>query len=194
MKAVVLEGSRVRLEPMSLDHVDGLTAVGLEPELWRITASSIASRQDMTAYVNAALSAQRAGTALPFVTVLKREERIIGSTRFANYDAPNRRVEIGWTWLAPAWQRSGANIEAKLLMMTHAFEVLDLNRVEFKTDAINDKSRRALLGIGAKEEGTLRSHMVLWNGRIRDSVYFSVVKDEWPVVKTGLEERLAKHG
>jgi RimJ/RimL family protein N-acetyltransferase len=194
VKPVTLEGDRVRLEPMSLAHVEGLAAVGLDPELWRITATNITNRDDLAVYVRDALAAQKAGSALPFVTVLKAEDRVIGSTRFANYDGPSRRVEIGWTWLAAPWQRSGANIEAKLLMMTHAFEVLELNRVEFKTDAINDRSRTALLGIGAKEEGTLRSHMVLWNGRIRDSVYFSVIKDEWPEVKLRLQERLAKHG
>lgn len=194
MKPVTLDGARVRLEPMSLEHVDGLAAVGLDPQLWRITATNIANRDDMVVYVRDALALQRAGSALPFVTVLKAEDRIIGSTRFANFDAPSRRVEIGWTWLAVPWQRSGANVEAKLLMLTHAFEVLELNRVEFKTDAINAKSRAALLGIGAKEEGTLRSHMVLWNGRIRDSVYFSVIRDEWPEVKRRLQERLARYG
>lgn len=194
MKPVTLEGARVRLEPMSLEHVDGLAAVGLDPELWRITATNIANRDDLAIYVRDALAAQKAGSALPFVTVLKSENRVIGSTRFANYDGPSRRVEIGWTWLAAPWQRSGANVEAKLLMLTYAFEVLDLNRVEFKTDAINDKSRTALLGVGAKEEGTMRRHMVLWNGRIRDSVYFSVIREEWPDVKRRLQERLARHG
>ncbi|MGQ0813371.1 MAG: GNAT family N-acetyltransferase [Gemmatimonadota bacterium] len=142
--------------------------------------------------IHAALALQESGTALPFVTVLRRENRVIGSTRFANYEAPHRRVKIGWTWIAPPWQRSGANVEAKLLMLTHAFDVLGLNRVEFKTDAINAKSRNALLGIGAREEGTLRSHMVLGNGRVRDSVYFSITKEEWPAVRARLRERLER--
>jgi len=194
METVTLEGARVRLEPMSLDHLDGLTAVGLAPELWRITATNITTRDEMAAYIREALALQKAGTALPFVTMLRNENRVIGSTRFANFDGPNRRAEIGWTWLSQPWQRTGANIEAKLLMLEHAFEVLELNRVEFKTDAINEQSRTALLGIGAKEEGTLRSHMVLWNGRIRDSVYFSIISNEWPDVKRRLHERLARHG
>lgn len=193
MIPVVLQGNIIRLEPMSVDHVDGLTAVGLEPELWQLTTSNVRTRADMLAYVESALAARAAGTALPFVTILQSDNTIIGSTRFANYDEASRRVEIGWTWLNPRWQRTGANTEAKLLMLAYAFEALELNRVEFKTDAINTKSRTALLGIGAREEGTLRSHMVLWNGRIRDSVYFSVIRPEWPDVRTRLERRLERH-
>lgn len=192
MNAVTLEGRLVRLEPLSLDHVEGLAEVGLVPELWQQTMTNIATRADMEAYVRTALLWQEQGTALGFATVLRSENRIIGSTRFANYEAPHRRVEIGWTWLSPSWQRTGANVEAKLLMMAHAFEVLELNRVEFKTDVINSKSRNALLGIGATEEGVFRKHQVLWNGRIRDSVYFSVIKDEWPGVRARLEERLER--
>lgn len=193
MNPVVLHGNIVRLEPMSMDHIEGLTAVGLEPELWPLTTTIISSRADMLAYVESALEAREAGTALPFVTILQSENRIIGSTRFANFDEASQRVEIGWTWLNPRWQRTGANTEAKLLMLAYAFEALGLNRVEFKTDAINQRSRNALLGIGAKEEGTLRSHMVVWNGRIRDSVYFSVIRPEWPEVRARLEQRLARH-
>ena len=192
MKPVTLEGRLVRLEPLSLDHVDSLSAVGLEPELWQQTMTNIATRADMEAYVRNALLWLEQGTALPFATVLRSENRVIGSTRFANYDAPNRRAEIGWTWLSPPWQRTGANVEAKLLMLQHAFEVLDLNRVEFKTDVINSKSRNALLGIGAQEEGIFRKHQVLWNGRIRDSVYFSIINDDWPGVRARLEQRLER--
>jgi RimJ/RimL family protein N-acetyltransferase len=175
---------------LSLAHVPNLCEVGLDPELWRVTSTNITIAVEMAAYVQAALETQAAGTALPFATILAAENRVIGSTRFANYDRGNRRVEIGWTWIAPPWQRSGANVEAKLLMLGHAFDVLGCNRVEFKTDALNDKSRSALLGIGAQEEGTLRRHMVLWNGRIRDSVYFSVIREEWPQVRAHLEGRL----
>lgn len=192
LQPVVLEGTIVRLEPLARQHVDGLCAVGLAPELWQWTTTMLRNRADMEQYVTSALELQAAGTALPFVTVLKREERIIGSTRFANYDGPNRRVEIGWTWLAPAAQRSGANLEAKLLMLQHAFEVVGCNRVEFKTDVLNEKSRRALKGIDAREEGILRSHMVLWNGRIRDTVYYSVIRPEWPEVQTHLFEKLRR--
>jgi len=189
MNAVTLEGRIVRLEPLSLDHVDALMAVN-DPELWRWTVNGVATRAEMAAYVRTALDWHEAGTALPFATILTSENRVVGTTRFANYEPANLKAEIGWTWLAPPWQRTGANIEAKLLMMMHAFEKLGLNRVEFKTDVLNDKSRNALRGIGAVEEGVLRSHQVTWNGRRRDSVYFSVLKEEWPSVKDGLLRRL----
>lgn len=179
----------MRLEPLSIEHVDALFAIN-DPELWRWTVVRIATREHMAEYVATAIAWRAAGTALPFVTVLKSENRVIGCTRFANYEAADRRAEIGWTWVSPRWQRTGANIEAKLLMLTHGFEVLGLNRVEFKTDALNDKSRTALNGIGAVEEGTWRSHMVVWNGRIRDSVYFSVIKEEWPGVRASLASKL----
>lgn len=189
MKPVTLAGSIVRLEPLLLDHVDGLMAIN-DPELWRWTVNGVASRAEMIAYVGTAMAWQDAGTALPFATVLRSEDRVIGSTRFANFERANFKAEIGWTFLSPRWQRTGANIEAKLLMMTHGFEVLGLNRIEFKTDALNDKSRTALRGIGAIEEGILRSHQVTWNGRRRDSVYYSVLKEEWENVRNGLVARL----
>jgi RimJ/RimL family protein N-acetyltransferase len=150
----------------------------------------IASRADAQAFVTAALRTSAGGTVLPFVTVLQSENRVIGSTRFGNYDPDALRVEIGWTWVAPPWQRTGANVEAKLLMMAHAFEQLGCNRVEFKTDVLNEKSRRALLGIGAREEGILREHCLIWNGRVRDTVYYSVLASEWPAVRQKLEQRL----
>lgn len=187
---VVLSGSRVRLEPLALAHVPALCEIGLDPELWRVTVTRLTTPAEVAAYVRAAHRERDAGTALPFATILQAENRVIGSTRFGNYDRENCRVEIGWTWVAPAWQRSGANVEAKLLMLAHAFDVLGCNRVEFKTDAINDKSRRALLGIGATEEGILRRHMVLWNGRVRDTVYFSVIREEWPRLRANLEAKL----
>jgi N-acetyltransferase len=191
LKPVVLRGEIVRLEPMSHDHVDALCTIGLLPELWLYTTTNLSTRNDMLGYVEAALKLRDAGSALPFVTILQRDNRVIGSTRFANYEADNKKVEIGWTWLGPQWQRTGANSEAKLLMLEYGFDVLGVNRVEFKTDALNDKSRTALQRIGAKEEGILRSHMVLWNGRIRDSVYYSVLKEAWPEVRNQLIRRLS---
>jgi N-acetyltransferase len=191
LSPVILRGGIVRLEPLSHDHVDALSAIGLESELWSYTTTNLSTHADMLAYVEAALKLRDAGTALPFATILQREHRVIGSTRFANYEAEHKKAEIGWTWIARPWQRTGANVEAKLLMLQHAFEVMDLNRVEFKTDALNNKSRNALRGIGAQEEGILRSHMVLWNGRRRDSVYYSVLKEEWPDVKQLLTRRLS---
>ena len=185
-----LEGPTIRLEPLTLDHLDGLSRVAYDPELWRLTVSGVATRADLEAYVNEALADQQAGTALPFVTVLKATNQAIGSTRFGNAVPAHRRVEIGWTWIGRPWQRSGANREAKYLMLRHAFEPWGCLRVEFKTSALNQRSRNALLGIGAVEEGILRHHMINANGSLRDSVYFSILSEEWPAVRRRLENDL----
>lgn len=187
---VTLHGAIVRLEPLAPHHTPALAAAGAHPALWEYTMTRIAGYADAEAYVQAALLGAAQGTMLPFATVLRANDRVIGSTRFANYDREALRIEIGWTWVAPEWQRSGANVEAKLLMMQHAFEQLGCNRVEFKTDVLNEKSRHALRGIGAQEEGVLREHCVLWHGRVRDTVYYSVLGREWPFVRKQLEQRL----
>ena len=187
-----VEGRGVRLEPLTLEHLPGLCEVGLDAELWRWTLSVVRSREDMRRYVEAALGEQAAGTALPFVIVDRKSGRVIGSTRYGNIAMRHRRLEIGWTWLGLAWQRTAANTEAKLLLLTHAFESLRCQRVEFKTDALNDRSRAALLRIGAREEGTFRRHSVTDEGRTRDSVYFSIVDSEWPEAKARLERMLAR--
>jgi RimJ/RimL family protein N-acetyltransferase len=186
VEPLTLRGSVVRLEPMAIDHVQALARVGLEPELWRWTPTAVTSTDEMRAYVQTALDEQRRGAALPFVIVDQASGQVIGSTRYANIDAANRRLEIGWTWLAPSHQRTRANTEAKLLLLTHAFENLGAMRVELKTDALNEKSRRAILRIGAVEEGILRKHVITASGRIRDTVYFSIVDSEWPGVKARL--------
>jgi RimJ/RimL family protein N-acetyltransferase len=188
-----LAGAHVRLVPLSLEHLPALCAVGLDPELWRISVARVATPDDMRRYVEQALEAQAAGTALPFATTLAGDGTVVGSTRLANYAPADRRVEIGWTWIGRPWQRSAVNTEAKLLMLRHAFEALGCNRVELKTDALNARSRAAILGIGATEEGVLRHHMVTDTGRLRDSVYFSILRDEWPAVRERLQRRLARH-
>jgi N-acetyltransferase len=185
-----LEGPTIRLEPLTLDHLDALLVVALDPELWRKTVSAVSTRRDLEEYVNEALAEQKAGTSLPFVTVLRATGQVIGSTRFGNAVPAHRRVEIGWTWLGRLWQRSGANREAKYLMLRHAFEQWGCLRVEFKTSALNQQSRTALLGLGAVEEGILRHHMINADGSLRDSVYFSILCEEWPAVRRRLEERL----
>lgn len=184
---VTLEGRVVRLEPLGLHHLDALCAVGLEPSLWAFTTITITTAEQMRAYVEAALAEQRAGTALPFVTVERATDTVVGTTRFANAVHEHARVEIGWTWIAPRWQRTGVNTEAKLLMLRHAFEVLRVRRVELKTSALNLRSRAAMRRIGATEEGTLRKHMINADGSARHSVYFSVIDDEWPAVRAHLE-------
>jgi N-acetyltransferase len=189
---VVLEGRIVRLEPLTREHIPALLTAGLHEELWRWTTVRLGTETDLRDYVETALRWQADGTALPFATVSVQTGQVIGSTRFANLDRENRRAEIGWTWVTPEWQRSGANVEAKYLMLQYAFERMGCIRVEFKTDSLNEKSRRALRGIGAVEEGTLRNHMVVWDGRLRHSVYFSVIDSEWPDVKQHLESRLTR--
>lgn len=200
----ILEGDIVRLEPLSPAHVDALVTAGADPAVFRWTqlpgmrwsfeqgCREAPTRELMAGYVEQAQGWQRAGTALPFATVSKALDRAVGSTRFANIDVANKRAEIGWTWLASDWQRSGANTEAKYLMLRHAFERMGCIRVEFKTDRRNDKSRAALQRIGAVQEGILRQHMVLPDGTYRDSVYFSVLDNEWPRVKAELEARLKR--
>jgi RimJ/RimL family protein N-acetyltransferase len=190
IQPVMLEGKFVRLEPLTADHHGLLCEVGLDESLWELVPTRVLTPEEMTKYIQTALDAQAAGTALPFATVERASGRAIGSTRFGNIDRANRRVEIGGTWLGRKWQRTAANTEAKYLMLRHAFEVWKCNRVELKTDSLNERSRRAILRIGAREEGTLRNHVVTWSGRLRHTVYFSILKPEWPAVKADLERKL----
>ena len=188
---VTLEGAVVRLEPLTLEHVPGLAQVGLDPELWRWVPTLVTSPAEMRDYVEQALEEQRRGVALPFAIVERAGNQVVGSTRYGNIDPGNRRLEIGWTWVARAWQRTRVNTEAKLLLLTHAFETLGAFRVEFKTDALNAASRRAILRLGATEEGTLRRHVLVpRSGRVRDTVYFSILDHEWPAVKARLAAML----
>ena len=187
---VTLEGSFVRLEPLSMAHHAGLSEVGLDQGLWEWIPEPVRTPEEMRAYIEEALAAQAAGTALPFATVERSSGRAIGSTRFGNIDRRHRRVEIGWTWLAQPWQRTRANTEAKNLMLCHAFETWGAIRVELKTDSLNARSRAAILRLGAKEEGILRNHMIASSGRIRHTVYYSITDSEWPAVKSRLERML----
>jgi RimJ/RimL family protein N-acetyltransferase len=186
LEPVTLDGRLVRLEPLSLDHLDGLAAVAFDEELWRWTTGRPLDRDALRDWVQRALDNRTAGTELPFATVDRATGQPIGSSRYLNIVAEHRRLEIGWTWVARAWQRSGVNREAKLLMLEHAFERLGCQRVEFKTDSNNAPSRAALAGIGATFEGIFRKHMVMPTGRVRHSAYFSIVDDDWPEVKAAL--------
>jgi len=189
---VVLEGRHVRLEPLSIGHHDALCEVGLNDELWRWIPKPVQSREDMLNYIRLALQWQTDGTALPFVTMERSSDRVVGSTRYMNIDQPNRKVEIGSTWIGKPWQRTVVNTEAKYLMLCHAFEKLDCIRVELKTDALNEQSRNAILRIGAKHEGIFRNHIVCASGRLRDSAWYSIIDSEWPQVKATLEEKLQR--
>lgn len=190
LDTVTLSGNVVRLEPLSLEHLDGLCEVGLDPELWRLSTVALRTEEHMHKYVEEALRWHELGTALPFATIEQSSGRVIGSTRFANIDGHNHRGEIGWTWIAQPWQRTAVNTEAKYLMLKYAFESLGFIRVELKTDSLNERSRNAILRIGAKEEGFFRNHMICDTGRVRHSVYFSIIDSDWPEVKAWLEQKL----
>jgi RimJ/RimL family protein N-acetyltransferase len=187
---VTLEGRHVRLEPLSQAHHAGLSAVGLAEELWRWIPTPVRTPEEMSAYIATALEEQARGVSLPFAQIEKSTGRAIGCTRYGNIDRAHHRVEIGWTWVAPEWQRTGVNTETKYLLLRHAFETLGCIRVELKTDSLNEKSRNAILRIGAKEEGTFRNHMITASGRIRHTVYFSILDSEWPAVKAGLQDKM----
>lgn len=189
---VVLEGRHVRLEPMALHHLDALCEIGLDEDIWRWIPFQIRTRDDMLGYIKTALKLQADGTALPFATVDRGTDRVAGSTRYMNIDKPNRHVEIGSTWIGRPWQRTAVNTEAKYLMLRHAFEQLGCHRVELKTDVLNERSRNAILRIGAKHEGVFRKHVVCDSGRVRDSAWFSIIDTEWPEVKAALELKLAR--
>jgi RimJ/RimL family protein N-acetyltransferase len=190
-----LVGEHVRLEPMTTSHVDALAAAGMEPALWQWTPEQIRTHDDMQRYVDAALADKAAETAYPFVTVERATDTIVGSTRFANIVPAHRRLEIGWTWIAPAWQRSAVNTEAKFLMLREAFERLRYHRVEIKTDALNSQSRAAIERLGATFEGLFRKHVVCANGRVRDTAWYSIIDSEWPAIKPVLQRKLARdHG
>jgi RimJ/RimL family protein N-acetyltransferase len=190
IRPVVLEGRIVRLEPLRRDHLDALAEVAFEPALWQYTLARPVDAAGLEAWIGAALANAEAGIEVPFATIDRATERAIGSTRYLNIVPEHRRFEIGWTWLATFAQRTGANREAKLLQLTHAFEGLGANRVEFKTDSLNDKSRTALLGIGASFEGIFRNHMVMPDGRLRHSAYYSVTREDWPTVRSRLIDLL----
>ncbi len=190
---ITLEGSVVRLEPIRCEHAEVFWNAAKEEldNIFEWIPYRMKTPEDFQHLIEKALSEQERGESVVFATVERGSGQVIGSTRFMNIDRVNRRVEIGSTWIAPAWHRTAVNTEAKYLMLRHAFEVWQCMRVELKTDALNQKSRSAILRIGAREEGTLRRHLITWTGRVRDSVYFSILDTEWPEVKTNLEAMLA---
>lgn len=192
IQPIVLTGARVKLAPLKFEHLSELYEAASDESLWRWTTNVVKSREDMLRYVETALGEFDRKTSLPFVTIEKSTNKIIGSTRFGNIDVRNRRTEIGWTWINPQYQRTAINTEAKLLMLNHAFETWNCIRVELKTDVLNEKSRKAIRRIGAKEEGVLRRHLITDAGRFRDTVYFSIIDSEWQRVKANLQEMLRK--
>jgi len=212
---VTLEGQHVRLEPLLAAHEAALIAAASDGELWNSTVTIVPTRDRMAAYIEAALYGQALGYELPFAIIRKSAgavaesgapagtpvraldiralddpHEVVGSTRFYDIQRTDRRLAIGYTWLSKSAQRTAVNTETKLLMLTHAFEHWQCIRVELITDVLNQQSRTAILRLGAKQEGILRSHMLMPNGRIRDSVCFSIIREEWPEVRRRLEVRV----
>ncbi|MGI8883872.1 MAG: GNAT family N-acetyltransferase [Pyrinomonadaceae bacterium] len=186
VEPIILDGEYIRLEPLRIGHLENLCEIGFDESIWRWMTVHIKTKNEMQKYIEAALDEQKRGISLPFVTIEKSSDKVVGSTRFGNIDRQNRRIEIGWTWINPNWQRTIINTEAKLMMLEQAFEIWKCIRVELKTDALNLKSRNAILRIGATEEGILRQHLITDSGRFRDSVYFSIIDSEWEQVKENL--------
>lgn len=189
-QAVSLEGHGVRLEPLSVAHKQGLIEAVSDGQLWKLFVTMVPHKDAIDQFIDNAIAHHQNGQGLVFATIDKVSNKVVGSTRFMDAKPVYKRVEIGFTFIAQSYQRTNINTEAKLLMLTHAFETLGLNRVQFLTDALNQKSRNAILRIGAKQEGILHSHMHMANGRIRDSVIFGVISDEWPSVKQNLIHKL----
>jgi RimJ/RimL family protein N-acetyltransferase len=189
---ISLAGKHVRLEPLRPEHALLLWGIAKDhlDDLFRWIPYRLQTLEDFEALNRQVLEEQERGLSVPFATFECSSNRIVGTTRYMNMDLPNRKVEIGSTWVAPRWQRTVINTEAKYLMLRHAFETWKCLRVELKTDSQNQRSRQAILRLGAKEEGTLRKHMLTWTGRQRDSVYFSILDTEWPEVKSELERKL----
>ncbi|MBI1277358.1 MAG: GNAT family N-acetyltransferase [Anaerolineaceae bacterium] len=192
IEPVTLEGQYVRLEPLSMDHYAGLSQFAMEEEVWRWFPSPLDTPEELRKFIELALKLQAEGSVLPFTTLYKPTNEVVGCSRFLSLDTHSHHVEIGATLVARAWQRSVINTEAKYLMLRHAFETWGCLRVEFKTDSLNTKSRNALARIGATQEGIFRNHIICANGRVRHSVYFSITDEEWPRVKADLEEKLAR--
>lgn len=190
---VTLDGRLVRLEPLGLVHADGLAEAGSDPAIWRyMLYGNLSLPGAMEAWVRDILHRQGEGTDLPFAVIHKPSGRVAGATRYLDIRPAHRGLEIGGTWYATEFQRTGVNTECKYLLLRHAFEMLGCVRVQFKTDALNERSMRGIERIGAQREGVLRNHMLLSDGRRRDSVYYSILDSEWPGVKTRLEGLMAR--
>lgn len=189
-----LQGQRIILRPLQYTDADALLHAAADGELWNLTVTVVPSATTVDAYLKKALDGREAGTVMPFVIVLKETGEVIGSTRFWKIDPLNRKLEIGSSWISARFQKTFVNTEAKYLMLRHAFEVLDCVRVQFTTDENNQKSRNAILRLGAQQEGIVRHERIMPDGRKRNSVRFSIIDDEWPQVRLNLERKLADYG
>lgn len=190
---VVLSGRHVSLEPLRAEHAEGLRAAVADGELWRLWFTAVPQPDQIETYIETALEGQATGNDLPFV-VRDAEGAIVGSTRYCHIESANQRLEIGYTWYAKRVQRTALNTEAKLLLLGHAFEALEAIAVEFRTNWFNFRSREAIARLGAKQDGVLRNAMRMPGGGFRDTVVFSIIESEWPIVKTHLTHKLTCGG
>jgi RimJ/RimL family protein N-acetyltransferase len=192
VRPVVLEGRLARLEPLRIDHLAALAEVAFAPQIWRWMPMHVENEADLRLWIEQALRDAENRSALPFITREQASGRVVGATRFMNIEARNHGLEIGGTWLGLAYQRSSINVEAKYLQLRHAFEVLGAIRVALKTHHENEQSQSAIAALGATREGVFRNHMIMPDGSFRHSVWYSILKEEWPAVKSHLEARMAR--
>jgi RimJ/RimL family protein N-acetyltransferase len=190
---VTLTGEHAQLVPLEHAHAEALFRVSRDPRIWQYMPVNVESMEDMRDWVAGSLNDRQRGVSMPFVIVDRRSEQVVGSTRYLDYDERNRAVEIGFTWLNPDSWRTPINTECKYLLLTHCFESLGLIRVQLKTDSRNLRSQAAIERIGGVREGVLRSHRIMPDGYLRDSVYFSIIGSEWPAVKARLEDLMKRH-
>jgi N-acetyltransferase len=190
---ITLEGKYIVLQPPSLDDIEGLSNATMDGEIWTSRFSQFPHPNEISKYIREMLDLNSNGLILPFITIDKTSNTIVGTTRYLNIDYENHRLEIGHTWIAKSWRRTYANTEAKFLMLQYAFEKLECIAVEIRTDVLNTVSRKAIQRLGAKQDGILRHHKIMRDGRIRDTVCYSIIKPEWKQVKANLIEKLFKH-
>lgn len=190
---VTLEGTLVRLEPLSMDHLSGLAEFAFNREIWKWMGDHLKDEAVLRRYIQDAIDTAATGAAMPWATRSKADGRIVGSTRFADIQPAHRTLEIGWTWLHPDYQRTGINVEAKYLQLRHAFEGMGARRVAFKTHHENLKSQAAIQALGAKHEGVFRNHVIMPDGSTRHSYWYSILPEEWPEVKANLERRMQRY-
>lgn len=183
LQDIVLQNDRVRLEPLTAAHYEALHAIAFDEELWRYTSSRILNEDEFEWYMQSAIADRAKGLSYPFVVIDRASGKVAGSTRYGNISEEHKRIEIGWTWYARAYQGTGINKACKYELLRFAFDVLGCVRVELKTSVLNERSRRAIAGIGARQEGILRSHIINPDGTLRDTVYFSILSTEWPVIR-----------
>lgn len=190
VEQVTLQGRHATLEPLGPQHEEEIRSAVRDGELWKLFFITVPAPEGVTGYISQLLALRERGLAFPFAVRDTASGKVIGGTRYLNIDAANRRVEVGGTWYAKRMQRTAVNTECKLLLLGHAFEQLDCIAVEFRTDWFNKRSQAAIERLGAKRDGVLRNHMIMADGRVRDTVVYSIIRSEWPGVKTNLQFKL----